>query len=179
MSKEAEAWTVRFVLYMANTDKKSIRELSFMNSEYTQIGPYEALQLLDDTPDSSVDLAYILIHNGKEYAFQIFLIDDYGFQILLADQKTYLDMDQILSTFRFVGSSSSSGNKNEISWEEAVELIKNCQVTMVSQTHSRDVYLSLRDGTSRSTVEPRIDMVSQEAGNASDKCGFGILIATE
>lgn len=68
--------------------------------------------------------------------------------------------------------------KTELTWEEAVELIKSCQVGSVFQDHSRNVSLSLKDGTSRSTVEPEIDTVLEEAKQAEGKCG-PILMATE
>lgn len=69
--------------------------------------------------------------------------------------------------------------KTEISWEEAVRLIRDCQVTFVFQTHSLDVDLTFKDGTTRSTQEPEIDLVLEEASKASGNCGFQIDMATE
>lgn len=79
---------------------------------------------------------------------------------------------QILSTFKFT-------DENTISWESAVEIIKSCQVKIVTQTHSKNVGIILKDGTSKNTVEPEIDMVIEEAQDASAKCGFNIDVLTE
>lgn len=69
--------------------------------------------------------------------------------------------------------------ETEISWEEAVQLIRDCEVTLVFQDHSKNVGLTLKDGTSRSTKEPVIDLVLEEAAKATTKCGFEILMVTE
>lgn len=85
-------------------------------------------------------------------------------------QKTY---NQILSTFKFL-----EPQEKEVSWEAAVEILKNCEVKIVSQTHSLDVYLSLKDGSSIHTKEPRIDLIGEEIIKLREKCGE-ILYATE
>ncbi|PIR82616.1 hypothetical protein COU20_01490 [Candidatus Kaiserbacteria bacterium CG10_big_fil_rev_8_21_14_0_10_59_10] len=46
-----------------------------------------------------------------------------------------------------------------ISWEEAVERIKKCDVDMVFQTHALDVHLYLKSGERVRAVEPSIDEV--------------------
>lgn len=74
---------------------------------------------------------------------------------------------------------SEKPTEDKITWEEAVELIKNCQVTSVSQTHSKQVSITLTDETIRSTTEPELDLVLSEASNASEKCGIDILSVTE
>ena len=72
-----------------------------------------------------------------------------------------------------------SPKSNNITWEEAVDLISNCQVTQVSQSHSRDVSILLNSGEEKITKEPQIDLVLDEAEKASSKCGFPILMETE
>jgi len=69
--------------------------------------------------------------------------------------------------------------ETEISWEEAVQLIRDCEVTLVFQDHSKNVGLTLKDGTSRSTKEPVLDLVLEEAAKATIICGFTIYAATE
>ena len=72
-----------------------------------------------------------------------------------------------------------SPKSNEITWEEAVDLIGNCQVTQVSQSHSRHVSIVLKSDEVKTTKEPQIDLVLDEALKASDKCGFPIIMETE
>jgi len=74
---------------------------------------------------------------------------------------------------------SEKMTEDKITWEEAVELIRNCQVTTVFQTHSKNVSITLTDETTKSTTEPELDLVLNEASKASEKCGFEILAATE
>lgn len=79
----------------------------------------------------------------------------------------------------FDNQSSEKTTEDKITWEEAVELIRNCQVISVFQTHSKSVSITLTDETTKSTIEPELDLVLDEASKASDKCGFEILAATE
>ena len=60
-----------------------------------------------------------------------------------------------------------SPRSNNITWEEAVDLIRNCQVTQVSQSHSRNVSIALKSGEVKTTKEPQIDLVLDEAEKAS------------
>ncbi len=52
-------------------------------------------------------------------------------------------------------------------WERAVELIEDCKVKSVSQTHSLIVELSLKDGGTHTTTEPHSDAVFDEIAKAS------------
>ena len=72
-----------------------------------------------------------------------------------------------------------SPKSNNITWEEAVDLISNCQVTQVFQSHSLDVSIVLKSEEVKTTKEPQIDLVLDEAEKASAKCGFPILMGTE
>ena len=47
----------------------------------------------------------------------------------------------------------------DITWEEAVELVKSCEVKMVAQNHNRGVHLSLKDGTERTAIAPELDSI--------------------
>jgi hypothetical protein len=56
-----------------------------------------------------------------------------------------------------------------IPWMQAVRMIEACEPTMVLQTHSRNVHLTLKDGRELVAVEPVIDelfKVTQRAGCA-------------
>ena len=46
-----------------------------------------------------------------------------------------------------------------ISWVEAVEFIRNCEVDMLFQTHALDVYITLEGGERVRAIEPTIDEV--------------------
>lgn len=68
--------------------------------------------------------------------------------------------------------------RTQVRWDMAVEIIKSGIVVVVSQTHSLDVVLSLKDGTQFITKEPNIDAVFA----VIDQCGLpcqDILQATE
>lgn len=67
---------------------------------------------------------------------------------------------------------------SEVSWEEAVRLIENCEAEMIFQTHARDVEISLKDGRRVHTVEPSIDEVFRLYNDLRDECGE-IPMATE
>ena len=79
----------------------------------------------------------------------------------------------------FDNQNSEKTTEDKITWEEAVELIRNCQVTTVFQTHSKNVSITLTDETTKSTTEPELDLVLNEASKASEECGFEILAGTE
>ncbi|MEK7534477.1 MAG: hypothetical protein AAB600_04015 [Patescibacteria group bacterium] len=87
-------WVGRILLLMRRTDRMNVRDLgSFINTEYVQIGPLEALKFLPDTqPQSATEIDYKLIHEGKEY----------DFQVISKIPEVRNDLDQILSTFRFI-----------------------------------------------------------------------------
>lgn len=65
-----------------------------------------------------------------------------------------------------------------ISWPAAVALIEACQVEMAMQTHSLDVYLTLKNGGKIRAVEPTIDTMFGVIDGASARCGT-IPVATE
>ncbi len=66
----------------------------------------------------------------------------------------------------------------EISWDEAVRLLHDGQVTQVFQAHSLRVVLTLRNGAQVSTVEPSIDAIFFEVQQCGAPCA-GIALATE
>jgi hypothetical protein len=67
---------------------------------------------------------------------------------------------------------------SEVEWETAVEILNTGDVEMVTQFHSLDVLLTMKDGTKTKTVEPSIDDIFQEIEKCGQPCS-DILIATE
>ncbi len=65
-----------------------------------------------------------------------------------------------------------------ISWTEARQYIKECEVEMVMQAHSLDVTLRLKNGVILYTKEPVIDQVLEEVDKARSVCG-NVAVATE
>ena len=65
-----------------------------------------------------------------------------------------------------------------VSWEQAVAMILNGEVTQVFQTHDLQVTISLKDGRSLTTTEPAIDDVMQVIETCGAPCQ-NIAIATE
>ncbi len=65
-----------------------------------------------------------------------------------------------------------------IPWQQAVGLIKTCQVEMITQSHALDVYLKLKGGREVVAVEPTIDAVFTVYGESQAACG-SIPVATE
>ena len=67
---------------------------------------------------------------------------------------------------------------NLISWTEAINLIMSGEVQQVVQTHSLEVTLILKNGTTLDTKEPAIDEVFREIERCGDLCS-GIVKITE
>ncbi|MCC2631191.1 MAG: hypothetical protein K0S38_1000 [Candidatus Paceibacter sp.] len=65
-----------------------------------------------------------------------------------------------------------------ISWQQAKDFISSCSVKMVMQTHTLDVYLTMKDDTNLRAVEPMIDDVFKVVHAAPKECG-NIGLATE
>ncbi|MBW3538132.1 hypothetical protein KY386_01405 [Candidatus Parcubacteria bacterium] len=71
-----------------------------------------------------------------------------------------------------------SSQSATITGTEAVELIRNCRVKSVVQSHSRQVGLTLDDGSGRRVVEPELDQVMAAVQASENRCG-PIMIVTE
>lgn len=57
-----------------------------------------------------------------------------------------------------------------VSWGQAMQIIMSGEVQQVFQTHSREVTLVLRDGTTLETTEPQIDEVFREIERCGELC---------
>ena len=66
----------------------------------------------------------------------------------------------------------------EISWSEAIQIIMSGEVRQVTQTHSREVTLDLKDGTTYKAIEPQLDDVFKEIQRCGKLC-TDIVLATE
>jgi hypothetical protein len=73
--------------------------------------------------------------------------------------------------------SGNSGEPQEITWERAVDLVREGQVAAVAQYHSLKVEIRLIDGTEYWTTEPRIDAIFRVVEDAPNR--DSIIIATE
>ena len=62
-------------------------------------------------------------------------------------------------------------NTATVTWEEAQQLIRDCQVQAVAQTHQLEVFLNLKDGKRLRVSEPAIDQIFTEVEAVEAKCG--------
>lgn len=69
-------------------------------------------------------------------------------------------------------------SESRIGWMGAKQLLRSCQVRTVEQTHQRTVTLTLSDGRTRLTEEPKIDDVIHELNNLPARCPQ-VTLATE
>lgn len=67
---------------------------------------------------------------------------------------------------------------SEVDWETAVEILNTGDVEMVTQLHSLDVTLTMKDGSEIHTVEPTIDAIFDEIEKCGEPCSQ-IMMATE
>jgi|GEM_PF-1923209 len=67
---------------------------------------------------------------------------------------------------------------NEVDWGTAVEILNTGEVEVVTQLHSLDVTLTMKDGAEIHTVEPGIDAIFQEVERCGQPCAE-IVVATE
>lgn len=70
------------------------------------------------------------------------------------------------------------GDGAQVSWERAIAMISNNEVTKVMQTHDLKVFLTLKDGRTLMTVESKIDDIVNYLKLCGDPCK-NIAVATE
>jgi len=68
--------------------------------------------------------------------------------------------------------------RTNATWEELRYVIESCQANQVFQAHSLEVTIELKDRSTLTAVEPKIDDVFDVVNRARDKCG-NIIVATE
>lgn len=67
-------------------------------------------------------------------------------------------------------------SEGQVSWDRARALILSGQVEQVTQLHSLEVTLQLRDGTQLVTTEPEIDAVFEAVDACGEPCSDMVLI---
>ncbi|MCH7484841.1 MAG: hypothetical protein IIA90_06805 [Chloroflexi bacterium] len=58
-----------------------------------------------------------------------------------------------------------------VSWEEAVERLQQCRVSLAGQSHSRDVFLTMKDARHVRAVEPVLDDLWDVLDSLPEGCG--------
>lgn len=81
------------------------------------------------------------------------------------------DTDEVAPTDSATPTPSVTPGESEVLWGQAKQLLRDCRVTVVMQTHSLEVWLTLDDGTRARTKEPGIDDVLDLAFDAQQRCG--------
>ncbi|MGD8760401.1 MAG: hypothetical protein PVJ07_09135 [Anaerolineales bacterium] len=66
----------------------------------------------------------------------------------------------------------------QVSWEEAIEILNSGLVKLVAQFHSLEVELLVEDDCVVKTIEPRIDDIFAEVEKCGEPCA-DIMLATE
>lgn len=72
----------------------------------------------------------------------------------------------------------SHGHTASVSWEKAKEILHSGEVEQVFQSHSKNVTLILKNGTTLNTVEPNLDDIFSEVKKCGEPCQ-DIILATE
>ncbi|MFA6322453.1 MAG: hypothetical protein WCX71_03160 [Candidatus Buchananbacteria bacterium] len=73
---------------------------------------------------------------------------------------------------------SYDNSSNETNWEKIRQAVENCEVASVSQTHSLEVKIILKNGKMIMAIEPEIDDIFDIVSPTTEKCG-SIRMATE
>lgn len=90
-----------------------------------------------------------------------------------------VDVNGVRETFTLaVDNEPQEPSPVDVSWEEARELILAGEVAQVTQLHSLEVTLELKDGRQVVTVEPRIDAVFDVVEECGEACE-DIVMVTE
>ncbi len=72
----------------------------------------------------------------------------------------------------------STSEKHEVSWSEALDILNNGDVKLVSQSHNLEVSLVLNNGRTVTTVEPRADAIFEAIAECGEVCS-NIILVTE
>jgi len=90
-----------------------------------------------------------------------------------------VDVNGVRETFTFdVDNELPDDSGSELEWEEARELILAGEVVQVTQLHSLEVTLELKDGRQLVTKEPEIDAVFDVVDQCGEACA-DVVMATE
>jgi inhibitor of cysteine peptidase len=92
-----------------------------------------------------------------------------------------VDVNGVTRTFTLAVDNAppDEASETEVSWNQAQLLILTGQVAQVTQLHSREVTLELRDGRRVVTMEPQLDDVFAVVDECGAPCADTIILATE
>lgn len=90
----------------------------------------------------------------------------------------YPSINAPLTTGEGAGLYPAAQDGAEVIWHQAVAMILNGEVLQVMQTHELKVYLTLKDGRTLLSIEPKIDEVMRVIETCGEPCK-DILVATE
>ena len=71
---------------------------------------------------------------------------------------------------------TASSVNNEVSWSEALEILNQGDVKLISQLHNLEVSLLLNDGRTLTTVEPTIDAIFDAIAECGEPCSSVVLM---
>jgi hypothetical protein len=124
----------------------------------------EPAERLENVPGRMTSRNILLLHDDKLYNLYF---QPLGIEKAQADVEALYNA--VIGSFSFLP---------DLSWDEAQKLILDGKVKQVSQAHSLFVLLTLADGRTLKTIEPRIDAVLEVVKQCGAKCA-GLRIATE
>lgn len=124
--------------------------------------------------DEAFDLVYGDIYQGEGYEIEIVDVKPERLLEGGVDDSEYVFEVELK---RLSAVPTVFGVEN-VSWDEVVVLIRNCEAEMVFQTHGREVTLNLKDGRQVRAIEPGLDDVFGVVGEAREDCGV-VPLATE
>ena len=138
---------------------------------FPEIGPAtdeEGFYRIGSVPPGTFDVAFHALL-GKEDPLRFLnrVGDRIGFDSVTVKDGETSTLDLQIRERRF-----------EVSWTEAIQIIMSGEVRQVTQTHSREVTLDLKDGTTYKAIEPQLDDVFKEIQRCGKLC-TDIVLATE
>ena len=84
----------------------------------------------------------------------------------------------VLSACSPATDSTSTPCDEEVSWEQAIEILNSGEVVSLAQLHNLEVSFVLENGCTIETIEPRIDDIFAEVQKCGEPCAM-ITLATE
>lgn len=67
----------------------------------------------------------------------------------------------------------------EISWQEAVDLVQNCQIKTIFQKRNLEITLTSKDKVVYKTIEPKLNDIFEETNHLRSDCNDEIQTITE
>ena len=102
----------------------------------------------------------------------ILITSSFYFIFLKKDKTNSTETNTIITTI-------TSPPITEISWQEAIDLIQNCQIKTVFQKHNLIVTLTDKNNQIFKTIEPNIDDIFDQTNHLRSDCNDIIQTITE